>query len=84
MIRALVALTLLCLCLPACEKKETPAASTAAPVATTAAPTTASAQASDDGEGMPIEEDFEDEAEQKITAQNADEELDKLEKEISE
>ncbi|MBK8994886.1 MAG: hypothetical protein IPM35_03925 [Myxococcales bacterium] len=84
MIRALLALTLVCLCLPACEKKEPAPSSAATTAATTAAPTAASAQASDDGEGMPTEEDFEDEAEQKISAQNAEEELDKLEKEIAE
>ncbi|GMV13199.1 MAG: hypothetical protein HS104_11150 [Polyangiaceae bacterium] len=84
MTRTLLALMLACLCVPACEKKETPAASTATPAATTAAPTAASARVGDDGEGLPTEEDFEDEAEQKISAQNAEEELDKLEKEISE
>lgn len=83
MTRALLALTLACLCLPACEKKDAPAASTATPAAT-AAPSAASARVGDDGEGLPTEEDFEDEAEQKISAQNAEEELDKLEKEISE
>ncbi|MBK7582879.1 MAG: hypothetical protein IPI67_22125 [Myxococcales bacterium] len=81
---ALIATALVAL--PACEKKETP---TSAPASSAAVPSTgslaaASAQPSDDGEGMPMEEDFEDEAEQKITAQNVNDELDKLEKEIAE
>lgn len=73
----------------ACEEKPTTAPSTTAPTTTTpATPTTsattvASAGNPDDGEGIPTEEDFEDEAEQKITSQNANDELDKLEREIS-
>jgi len=82
MTRLALFLPLALLLLPSCEKKETPAQSTAAP---SAAPVAAgSGQPGSDGEGLPTEEDFEDEAEQKISAQNAEEELDKLEKEISE
>jgi hypothetical protein len=66
----------------ACNKSEKPSGETQA-AATPAASPAGSATASDDGEGIATEEDFEDEAEQKITRQNADEELDKLEKEIS-
>jgi hypothetical protein len=72
----------------ACEKPKdepttapTGAAPTTAPTPTTT--TVASAGNPDDGEGIPTEEDFEDEAEQKITSQNAADELDKLEKEIA-
>jgi hypothetical protein len=77
------------LCLFGCEKKESPPAANTGAVATpTSTPAATSAVAAnagnpDDGEGIPTEEDFEDEAEQKITSQNADAELDKLEKEIS-
>lgn len=35
-----------------------------------------------DSEEIPTEEDFQDEAQQKVTDQNLDDELDKLEKEI--
>ena len=42
----------------------------------------ASAPAAAGDEGVATEEDFEDEAEQKITSSNAQDELDKLEKEI--
>lgn len=73
----------------ACEKPKDEPTSTAPTGATptnTPTPTTttvASAGNPDDGEGIPTEEDFEDEAEQKITSQNAADELDKLEKEIA-
>jgi hypothetical protein len=73
----------------ACKEQEEPgkatptatATSTSAPAASATSAT--GAGASDDGEGIPTEEDFEDEAEQKITSQNAEDELDKLEREIS-
>ncbi len=74
----------------ACDKKPetTSTTTTTAPVKPAAPAAAPSAEAktspADDGEGLPTEEDFEDEAEQKISAQNADEELDKLEKEIAE
>lgn len=64
-----------------CDKTDKPAGDTQPPATPSASP--AASTASDDGEGVTTEEDFEDEAEQKITRQNADEELDKLEKEIS-
>lgn len=82
-----LALALFGLSLAACEKKETPppAASAASPTSPTSpAATTVAAATAEDRDEMPVEEDFEDEAEQKITAQNAEAELDKLEKEISE
>ncbi len=48
------------------------------------APTSAGAPSAiaADSEEIPTEADFEDEADQKVTAQNLDDELDKLEKEI--
>jgi len=66
-----------------CSKSEP--ASTSAPTGTGAAtPQTApSTAAAPEGEGIPTEEDYEDEAEQKISAQNVEAELDKLEKEIT-
>ncbi|MEZ4227132.1 MAG: hypothetical protein R3B13_39705 [Polyangiaceae bacterium] len=71
-----------------CEKKEEPTPAAApAPAASIAAPSdTAGAEptaAADEGD-IPTEEDFEDEAEQQITASNLESELDKLEKEIGE
>ena len=70
----------LCASVMSCDKDKpsTPTTATSA-AATTAAPSSSVAAASD----VPTEEDFEDEAEQKITPENADQELDKLEKEIS-
>ncbi len=84
MMKPLFALALLSLFV-GCEKKETPPTgdTRAATAATSAAMANATTAGDDDGAGIPTEEDFEDEAEQKITSANADEELDKLEKEIS-
>jgi len=71
----------------ACSKSRTEVAPTAAsssamqaqaPALTSAEPTT---RVADDV--VPTEEDFEEEAEHKITAQNLEAELDQLEKEIS-
>lgn len=79
----------------ACEKKPEPSPTTTttpSPTPTATQGTTndqsgatqpASAQA-DEGADIPTEQDFEDEAEQKITAGNLDDELGKLEKEITE
>jgi len=84
-----IALIVLSLCFAACEKKEEPkpttAATAAAPTAADPASATepASASAGDTAE-LPTEQDFEDEAERTITAENLDSELDKLEKEIGE
>ncbi len=65
-----------------CQKKDkTEGAGTTSTPATAAAPATSAVASADDA--IPTEEDFEDEAEQKVTAQNADDELDKLEKEIT-
>ncbi len=69
-----------------CSKKEeaTPAP-TAAPAPSAAATTaTDESPATDDSEDIPTEQDFEDEAEQQITASNLETELDALEKEIGE
>jgi hypothetical protein len=59
----------------ACNEKPTEGSGSAPSTkvtATASATTVASAGNPDDGEGIPTEEDFEDEAEQKITSQNAD------------
>jgi hypothetical protein len=71
----------------ACDRKDEPGATPSTPATATPAPgdqsgatTPATAQV-DQGE-IPTEADFEEEAEQKITAENLKEELDKLEKEI--
>ncbi len=63
-----------------CQKKDKTEGTTSTPT-TAAAPATSAVASADDA--IPTEEDFEDEAEQKVTAQNADDELDKLEKEIT-
>lgn len=82
---ALSLLALGCVLLVGCQKaeKNEPATTSApaTPQAQTPTPSASTASAEDDS--IPTEEDFEDEAEQKISAQNADDELDKLEKEIS-
>jgi len=79
--RTIATLALLLLSATACDKaaEKSPAASTGSAGPASAAATAAA----DDGEGIPTEEDFEDEAEQKISTQNVEDELDKLEKEIS-
>ena len=75
--------------LGACKKNEEPApttepAKTEAPAPTPAATTTATATAAaEENDGLEIEQDFEDKAEQEVTAQNLDAELDKVEKEIA-
>jgi hypothetical protein len=88
--RAFQLLSCVALCgLFACEKPKdepSPSAPTGAAPTTQATPSASAAAVganNDDGEGIPTEEDFEDEAEQKITSQNAADELDKLEREIS-
>ena len=75
----------------ACSKQEPPApaappaesAVPAAPsaVATVEAPAPSASAAASDTD-MPVEEDFEDEANQKVTASSLDSQLDALEKEI--
>jgi hypothetical protein len=69
---------LLALGLLSCDKP--PEKTSTQPASSTGATAAATPAAGD--EGVATEEDFEDEAEQKITAQNAEDELDKLEKEI--
>jgi hypothetical protein len=86
-----IAIALLALPLVACEKKEEPkpqtsVAPTAAPTPTQAATgsTEPASATADESADIPTEQDFEEEAEQKITAENLETELDKLEKEIGE
>jgi hypothetical protein len=85
--RAALGLVALALALGACDKQEEPRQTTptspAAQGDKSGTTEPASAQAEDSAD-IPTEQDFEEEAEQKITAQNLDEELDKLEKEIGE
>ena len=85
--RRVIAFVLLAFALGACSKKpeETvPApAQPAAPPAPTAA-VSAAPTAPADSADIPTEEDFEAEAERRITSKNLEAELDKLEKEIAE
>jgi hypothetical protein len=74
--------------LPACEKKEAPpisdSAGTSARAPTPAAPTAvAEAAPVVDIETLPVEEDFEAEAEKELTLANLSTQLDALDKEIS-
>lgn len=86
----LVVIALVVLPLAACEKKDEPKppsttpAATATPAATTPAATEPASASAEDGSEIPTEQDFEEEAEQKVTAENLESELDKLEKEIGE
>jgi len=69
----------------ACKKEEPPAPSqvTVVPPAEPApAPTPTPAEATVDLESVPLEEDFEDEAEKELTVANLPKKLDELEKEI--
>ena len=75
------------LALAACSKKEPPAPpapeptpTVAAPVASAPAPEPSAATAA--APDVPVEEDFEDEANQTVTSQTLDAQLDALEKEI--
>ena len=78
--KTLAALAMLfALGLLSCDK---PADKTTSTTTTPPAGSGASATPAAGDEGVATEEDFEDEAEQKITSANAAEELDKLEKEI--
>lgn len=72
------------LALSGCDKKEQAAEKTDMSGTTTTTPvaSTETTPMAEDGEGIPTEADFENEAEQKITASNMEDELDKLEKEI--
>lgn len=77
------------LSLVACEKKETPApmaeAAPVAPPTTAAVPATAApAEPVVDAASLPVEEQYEAEAEQEVTAENLNAKLDELEKEIAE
>ena len=82
------ALALMCLTLAACDKKEAPASldsakasatseATAAPTALAAAPPVV------DVDTLPVEEDFEGDAEKELTVANLSAKLDALDKEIS-
>jgi hypothetical protein len=91
MMRKLMALCALGLLLTsACEKKETPAPTgaaseaapvTAPPIAAAATPTPAEPVV--DVASLPVEEQYEADAEKEITADNVTAKLDELEKEIS-
>ncbi|HET7541757.1 MAG TPA: hypothetical protein VFK05_17905 [Polyangiaceae bacterium] len=74
--------------LPACEKKETPpavdSAAVSAPAPTPVAPSAvAEAPPAIDVESLPVEEDFDAEAEKTVTLSNMNAQLDALEKEIN-
>ncbi|MDF3068579.1 MAG: hypothetical protein K0R38_4180 [Polyangiaceae bacterium] len=75
--------------LAACDKKETPAPVTeTAPVTPPAAPVlpaaTAPTEPAVDVASLPVEEQYEADAEKEVTAENLTAKLDELEKEISE
>lgn len=73
----------LCLLGTGCDKAEQPAApAPAAPAATPASSGTEQPAVATDESDIPTEQDFEDEAENQITASNLESELDSLEKEI--
>jgi hypothetical protein len=83
-----LALATICLALVACDKKDAPATAdsakpsaaadvTAAPSAVTPTPTVA------DVSTLPVEEDFEADAEKELTIANLNAKLDDLEKEIN-
>ena len=84
--RQVVALSALCLvAMLGCEKKETPPAEPP-PAAASPAPATtpaAAAEAVVDADSLPVEEQYEAEAEKEITADNLTAKLDELEKELS-
>jgi hypothetical protein len=71
--------------LVACEKTEPPPAAelTPPPPAPLATPTTTTTAAAEEPVDIATEEDFEEEAEQKVTPKTLDAELDALEKEIT-
>jgi hypothetical protein len=86
--KAMIGALALALVLGACDKQDEPRPTTStspSPAADDKSGTTEPASAQvDDTADIPTEQDFEEEAEQQITAQNLEEELDKLEKEIGE
>ncbi len=72
--------------LGACDKKEPVATETtepASPLVPPATPVAAAAPAPVDLDSLPVEEEFEGEAEKELTAANLNAKLDELEKEIS-
>jgi hypothetical protein len=72
--------------LAACEKKEAPPPTTEAPAApapVAAAPAAPAAEPVVDVATLPVEEQFEAEAEKQLTAENLSAKLDELEKEIA-
>lgn len=85
--RRVVALSALCVvAVLACDKQEAPPAPAAEPApATPAAPAVAPAAAEPvvDVDSLPVEEQYEAEAEKEITADNLTTKLDELEKELS-
>ena len=84
--RAACAVSALIVCLTlGCEKKEAPVASESAPLAAAtpaAAATAAPVQPVIDAADLPVEEQYEAEAEKEISAANLQQKLDALEKEI--
>lgn len=82
------ALVLICLMLAACDKKEAPAAAesatpSAAAETPPAPPVVAAAPPVIDVDTLPVEEDFEADAEKELTVANLSAKLDDLDKEIS-
>ena len=82
------ALALMCLTLAACDKKEAPVAMdsakpSAAPELTAAPSAVAVAPPVVDIETLPVEEDFEADAEKELTVANVNTKLDALDKEMS-
>jgi hypothetical protein len=78
----------MCLTLAACDKKEAPADATTPSAAATETPpappaVAAKAPAIVDIETLPVEEDFEAEAEKELTVANMSAKLDELDKQIS-
>lgn len=81
---ALFALIACCAFSLGCEKKETPPPASEAPAAPAAAPAIpAATEPVIEASTLPVEEQYEAEAEQEITAANLQQKLDELEKEIS-
>lgn len=84
----IVACAALGLAVSACAKKDTPEPAASAPAAVQTAPLAASTppsapEAAPDASTLPVEEQYESEAESEITPDNLSSKLDELEKEIS-
>jgi hypothetical protein len=84
--RAIALSALLVAAAVGCNKTETPAPTTEAPPATPAVQPTAPAPAPEpviDADSLPVEEQYEAEAEKEITVDNLTAKLDELEKELA-